>query len=248
MCHWIRIGSLHVTHCQRCHLNDFLVVFVFCNKWLNHDLLLQMVAYGSLWMHTNAYECIQMHMECFHLSLLIVIGFRWFQKDLCDISFTGWKKCTFHSAVGKSARPAERNAHFLHRLKELQDWRVSRQEALCSIGICFHSFLLIFHWFRLISEAFEGLGWWREACTLLIDARTCIFVDVFAFHWFQQDLRAWGREACPLPIEARDLSFMIVLISIKLLLVFIDFHWVQVDLRLSRLEGWAACGARVLPF
>ena len=55
-------------------ISVILVFFILFATWdvLNHPFLVQMAAYGSIWMHTNAYRCI------YKLFPLTFIGFHGF--------------------------------------------------------------------------------------------------------------------------------------------------------------------------
>ena len=56
-----------------------------------------------------------------------------------------------------------------------------------------------------VPKGFEKYGGWGEACTLPIDARTCISIDLNWFSWISEGfegLAGWG-EACTSPIDAR---------------------------------------------
>ena len=81
------------------------------------------------------------------------------------------------------------------------------------------------------------MGRRREACTLPIDARTCIFID---FYLFQNDLKGWRvGGGCTLLIDVRTC-------------IFIDYHWFSLisggfeAIRARKLAGlWravATCG------
>ena len=65
-----------------------------------------------------------------------------------------------------------------------------------------------FYWFSMLSGGFEGLGWWREALTLLINARTSIFMDFNEFSLYFHAIRACGGQEFGQPVAS---SFRCVL-------------------------------------
>ena len=100
--------------------------------------------------------------------------------------------------------------------------------------------------FRTVLEGFQKYGGWREACTLPIDARTCILGDSNLFYVIFIDFRMiWrlGRvgDARTLPMDARTCLF------IDFRLFSFVFHWFQEDLKLSGPESWPPCGNLLAP-